>query len=184
MVHYELIQPMAMPKTPLRLTANQLPELIHLDDCALCGMWDFSIERLPTVPNDLNLDAAIKEIELTKSHHLLVVDKDGHTLAGIISGNDLFGEKPIKWLQQSGGDRAQLKMRMLMTPITEALLLPFGQLQSARIGNIIHTFQNEKKNYALALEHNPVQPDSPIIRGLFSLAQIKKQLHGDVPVLP
>ena len=178
MIHYETLTALDLPNQPLKLMGGQLPDLVHLDDPATNAMWDFNTERLQTVPQDLLLSGALKELETTRSHHLLVVDKDGKTLLGIANGNDLLGEKPIKWLQETGNDRDNLKICLLMTPINEATIIAAKGIDSAKVGNIVHTFQEHKKPYIIVLN------DDNTVRGIFSYAYLKKQLHSDVPVIP
>jgi|GEM_PF-6764911 len=177
MIHYEILEAIDMPSQPLKLMGGQLPAIVHLDDPATDAMWDFNTERLQTVPKDLLLSGAIKELETTHSHHLLVVDHDG-SLLGIVNGNDLLGEKPIKWQQDTGNDRSQLKVCLLMTPITQATMISAKGIDSAKVGNIVHTFQKKKTPYIIVLN------DDNTVRGIFSYAFLKKQLHSAVPVIP
>jgi CBS-domain-containing membrane protein len=178
MIHYEILESIEMPSAPLKLMGGQLPVIVHLDDPATDAMWDFNTERLQTVPKDLLLSGAIKELEATHSHHLLVVDHDGKTLLGIANGNDLLGEKPIKWQQDTGNDRSQLKVCLLMTPVTQATIIAAKNIDSAKIGNIVHTFQDKKTPYIIVLN------DDHTVRGIFSYAFLKKQLHHEVPMIP
>ena len=178
MIHYEILDSIALPTQPLTLMGGQLPELVHLDDPATDAMWDFNTERLQTVPDNLLLSGAIKELEMTRSHHLLVVDKNGQSLLGILNGSDLLGEKPIKWLQETGNDRNTLKARMLMTPIANATIISAAHIDTAKVGNIVHTFQDSKKPYIIVLN------DDNTVRGIFSFAYLKKQLHTNVPTIP
>lgn len=178
MIHYEILPSLSLPAELLKLMGGQLPDLVHLDDPATDAMWDFNTERLQTVPQDLLLSGAIKEMNAAHSHHLLVVGHDGKTLLGIVNGNDLLGEKPIKWQQETGNDRNQLKVCLLMTPIADATIISAKNIDSAKVGNIVHTFQDKKTPYIIVLN------DNNTVRGIFSYAYLKKQLHTDIPVIP
>lgn len=177
MIHYEILETIDAPTEALKLMGGQLPAIVHLDDPATDAMWDFNTERLQTIPKDLLLAGAIKELETTHSHHLLVVDHDG-SLLGIVNGNDLLGEKPIKWQQDTGNDRSQLKVCLLMTPVKDATMISAKDIDSAKVGNVLHTFQQQKKPYIIVLN------DDNTVRGIFSYAYLKKQLHQDEPVIP
>lgn len=175
MIHYELIK-----TTPLQpnatLFSRALPELVHLDDPALLVMTDFSHTDPVTVDANSPMDDALNEMKLKGVHLLIVVDA-AKQLVGIISSEDLIGEKPITLVQRVGR-RDQVLVKMLMTPLNEIPAFALDDLERARVGNVVNTLKSCHQHYALAVKQQ--DDGSQIIRGIFTTSQISRQLHMEV----
>lgn len=178
MAKYEALPTTAILPNGTMLHANKLPELVHLEDPALSVMIDFTLTPPHTIhPND-TMDRAIHEMQVSGTHLLLVVDEAGH-FKGIVTSQDVLGEKPITLLQESRMHRDQITVKMIMVPYTHILALDFALVESiACVGHIVKTLATHKQHYALA-----VLPDSnnivQHIRGIFIASQLSKQLHID-----
>lgn len=177
-----------MPKTYAPLPTNHLPheccyihsgempELVHLDDSALNVMFDYEHTRAVTVDqHELLADARI-EMKACGVHVLLVIDDMQHVV-GIISSEDILGEKPVKVSQEKDLPRSQLKVNMVMTPREHVVAINFADLRLARVGELVQTLRQAKQHYALVTEH---RQGKTIVRGLFSLTFISKRTPGQV----
>lgn len=173
----------ALPTTVIQpngtmLNTHQLPELVHMDDSALSVMADFTQTPPHIVRPDDTMDHAISEMEISGTHLLLVVNIAGH-FQGVVSSEDVWGEKPIQLIQERRIRRDQVLVRMVMVPYTHVTALDFNLITTARVGNIVKTLAEHKQHYALAISPSNDQ-SVQLIRGIFTASQISKQLHMDI----
>lgn len=178
MPNYELLEPLQSRPDNIFLRKSYLPELVHLDDPAICVMRDFNQNR-PNITNEhVSMDEALNEMKMTGCH-LLLVTNDDNNLLGLISTEDLLGEKPIKLMNHNRIDRSHIKVKMIMTPISEIELICYESIQRARVGNVVATMKKNNSHYAFIIENHDGE-SHPTIRGLFNTTQISKQLHSEV----
>src|SRR3989338_6402364 len=113
MAKYEALPTTTILPNGTMLHAHHLPELVHMDYPALSVMTDFTLTPPHTVKPADTMDHAINEMEISGVHLLLVVNEEGH-FQGIISSEDVWGEKPIKLLQERRVPRDQILVRPIM----------------------------------------------------------------------
>ncbi len=175
MIKYEQIPTIPLEDAALR--SHHLPELVHLNDPAFTVMNDFSTMPPLTIdPND-TMDSALNEMKLKGVHLLLVVDKN-KKIHGIISSEDLMGEKPITLIQQRRVERNQIFVKMIMVPLEQIVAFDISDIETARVGNIVETMKQLRTHYAMAVQKD--DDENKTIRGLFNTSQISKQLHMDI----
>jgi CBS-domain-containing membrane protein len=155
-----------------------LPAIAHWDDPAMQVLVDFKYVKAETIGADETIDTALTMVKNCSYHALLVIDKEDKIL-GLISSEDLLGEKPLKAIQERRIARADISVRMVMTPQHELMAIDVENLRHAKVGHIVSTLHARKQHYALAVKVDEVN-DKQTVRGLFSLAQISKQLGVDV----
>lgn len=108
----------SIPITPL-LTGcsfsqpHKLPEVAHLNDPAITIMTDFKIVKPITIFPDAPLSEATMEMKVCNVHMLFVVDKSQKVI-GIITSEDLLGEKPLKVSMTRHIKRSEVLVRMVM----------------------------------------------------------------------
>lgn len=172
-----------LPITPIQpngtmLNMQSLPELVHMDDPAFSVMIDFTVMPPHIISPTDTMDHAIHEMEVSGSHLLLVVNNEGH-FQGIVSSEDVWGEKPIKLIHERRIHRDQLLVKTVMVPYSEITALDFSIIETACVGHIVKTLLHHKCHYALAV--SPSSDSSvQIIRGIFTISQLSKQLHKDI----
>ncbi len=179
MPNYELLKPIENKPEKIILRRQYLPELVHLDDPALAVMRDFHLNRPNLVNPNVTMDEALNEMKVTGCHLLMVADDD-NTLLGILSTEDLLGEKPIQLLTEKRIERKLITTKMVMTPIDEVAIFDLDTIEHARVGNIVNTLKTLRVHYALVLQPKNNDPMEPTIRGLLNTSQISKQLHSEV----
>lgn len=156
--------------------SGELPELVHLDDLALNVMFDYEHTRAVTIDKHALLADARIEMKACGVHTLLVIDEEQHVV-GLISSEDILGEKPVRVAQERLIQRAQVKVGMVMTPREDIVVLRYEQLRLARVGELVQTLRQAKQHYALVTE---VRHDKTLVRGLFSLTFISKHSPGQI----
>lgn len=177
MVKYELIPTISLQKTGVKLRSQILPELVHLEDPAFSVMSDFSQSTPITIDPDEPMDEALNEMKVKGVHLLLVVNSE-KDIIGLISSEDLLGEKPIKIIQENRISRSQILVKMIMEPINKIAAFDIEAVEHARVGNIVQTLQSLRTHYALVVQTD--EKGIQIIRGLFNTSQISKQLHTNI----
>lgn len=155
----------------------ELPEVVHLDDPALMVMIDFKQIKPPLIAPEAPVDQALNEMKISGVHLLLVADKEDRII-GLISSEDILGEKPITLLQERRINRAEILTRMVMTPAENILAFDFDLLRHARVGNVVNTLKKLRQHYALVVKVDA--NGQQLVRGLFSTSQISKQLHMNI----
>lgn len=178
MAKYESLPTTTINADHTTLPSHDLPELVYLDDPATAVMLDFTHTPPHIISPNKSMDEALNEMKATGAHLLLAVGPNGH-LKGIISSEDILGEKPITLIQEKRISRDKIKVEMLMRPAENIFALNIETIVDARVGHIVKTLTEHNRQYALVVS-NSKNSDKTMIRGLFTLSQISKLLHMDL----
>ena len=154
------------------------PDLLHLDDSAMHVMTDFHYATPRTVTREVQIDAALEHMKTAGVRLLLVIDDDDNVI-GIITAKDIQGEKPIRLMEQTRIDRADMTVSAIMTPQPDIPVLPMLSVRDAQIGHIVETLNTLERQHILVVDTEP-ESGAQTVRGVFSTSQISKQLHADV----
>lgn len=103
---------------------------------------------------------------------LLALDADG-TLAGLITANDILGEKPLHLVHDRRIRHSDILVADVMTPAARLDAFDWKAVQAARVGNVVARLQQARRQHALVTQHVDGQT---LVRGIFSLSQIARQL--------
>lgn len=155
---------------------TELPEMAHLNEPALHVMTDFTKTRPYTISADGTIEEALTEMKVCGVRLLLVIDKDRHLL-GLISSEDLLGEKPLKVMKDRAIRRTDIRINMLMTQQGYLEVLDIAKLQHAKVGHVVETLLHLQQHYVLVVE---TVGEKQRVRGLFSASQINRQVGKDV----
>jgi CBS-domain-containing membrane protein len=175
-----------IPTSPLQKGATfhkprqMLPESVTADDPAIQVMTDFQIVTAYTIfPLETIEDARAKMIH-RGVRMLLVVDDMNHIL-GLITATDLTGEKPMQVVQHQGIRHSDVMVKDIMTPRERLEVLCMEDVQKARVGDILATLKAHGRQHALVVDRTPDR--SQMLRGMFSVSQIGKQLGASVETI-
>src|SRR3990172_4570637 len=168
----------ALPLRPLekgarlRAAAAQSGERLPLDSRALSVMTDFAIVPAATIEPDTSVDDANRSMIRRGVRSLIVVDHDRRML-GIITANDVLGERPMQIALERNVKHHEILVREIMTPSDQIEALPIDALLDAKIGHLVATLRKAGRQHALVVERGP---GGDALRGIFSLTQIAAQL--------
>jgi CBS domain-containing protein len=159
-------------------TPNGLTPLVYAEDPAISVMTDFSEVTPVTIEPGLGIDLALRKMKQAGVRLLLVTDRKDN-IAGIITSYDIQGDWPLRLAQEQGIAHADMRVRMLMTPLDEVMAMDIITVRGACVGHIIRTLRDNESSYTLVIE---IDRDSgeQLIRGLFSIAYISKLMGYDV----
>lgn len=161
------------PRTGFAQPVHALPERVGLDEPAVSVMTD--LERVSAVlirPDDSIEEANRRMIQ--RGVRLLLVVDGSRAVAGLITANDILGEKPLQVINQRGGRREDLVVRDIMTPQHQLEVLDLRDVRNARVGHIVATLKERARQHAVVVETDAAGRQT--VRGLFSLTQIARQL--------
>jgi predicted transcriptional regulator len=154
---------------------------ITLDDAAFSMMTDFSHTR----PFATTANASIEEINtkmIACGVRLLFVAERDEVLLGLVTYNDIFGEKPLQYIKEHGGKREEITALDIMTPMSRLESLQLSDIRRAQVGDIVETMKTSGRQHILVSEE---QPDgSQTISGMFSSTQIEQQLKIKIELSP
>jgi CBS-domain-containing membrane protein len=104
---------------------------------------------------------------------LLAIDSH-QNLAGIITTNDILGEKPVAVAQERRIHHRDILVADIMTPCERLEAFDMQALKSARVGQVIASLQHSRRHHALVVQAGA--DGKREVRGIFSLSQIARQL--------
>jgi CBS domain-containing protein len=115
---------------------------------------------------------------ITRGVRALFVVGDSGVVLGIVTANDILGERPIQIAQDRGVRHVDVLVSEVMTPadLMEAMELP--DVLRVRVGDIVETLKRSGRQHALVIESASADATSATrtVRGIFSLTQIARQL--------
>jgi len=164
------------PETP--------PDWVRHDDPALSVFTDFERVTPRTVAPDVPIDRALEQMKKQGVRLLLVTDEHD-VIVGLVTAGDIQGEKPIRITQDSRVPRAEIRVRDVMVPQPEIAVLNMISVEPATVGHILATLHELEKQHVLVVQVNEPTGEQ-CVRGLFSLSQVRKQMHavGDEDIPP
>ncbi|MDR3394332.1 MAG: CBS domain-containing protein [Parasulfuritortus sp.] len=179
---YHVLPVVPMQKGATFVTPKQLvAETVGMDQPALLVMTDFAtVTALTILP--------LESIEVARTrmiHHgvrSLLVSDDQHHILGVITANDLSGERPMHIIRTQGIRHADVLVKDIMTPREHLEVICMADLQKAKVGDIVTTLQAQGRQHALVVERGADQ--SQVLRGLFSASQIGRQLGTSIQTVP
>ena len=150
---------------------------VRLDDSALSVMTDLTKVTAVTIAPGTSMNVAAQRMRQRGVRMLLVVEND--VIVGLITATDLQSEKPMQFIQRYGGTRNDIMVRDIMTPAAKLEVLCFDDVERAQVGNIVATLEAAGRQHALVVDR--LQGNGPQqLRGIFSAAQIARQLDTDL----
>lgn len=173
---YEILPTITLHAGSTYMQPPALPEVAHLDDPALDFVVDFKTNYAFTIKPDAPVTHALIEMEVLGAHLLLVVDQQDKVI-GIISSEHILGEKTIKLIHEKRILRHEVEVQMVMRPQADVMAFDYASLKHAKVGHVINTMRDARQHYALVVELD--SEHKQIVRGMFSLSLLSKQLNSD-----
>jgi len=151
---------------------QRLAERVSIDDPAIAVMTDLArVSAVLTRPTD-TMDEALSRMKQRGVRLLLVVNGE-RRIMGLITANDILGERPMRHIGQHGGRRSELLVEHVMTPREDLEAMAMATVQASKVGHIVATLHQTGRQHALAVEADGR------IRVIFTATQIARQLGVD-----
>ena len=166
-----------------RITQNGSREAVKIgqQDPAFLMMTDFNHVR----PFSTTITATIAEINqkmINCGVRLLFVIDNNDALLGLVTYNDIYGEKPVRYLQENGGKRDEISALDIMTPLASLEALEITDVLKARIGDVVETMKTTGRQHILVVESHTDGVQT--LSGLFSSTQIENRLNMKIELSP
>ncbi len=152
---------------------QRLPEKVTADSPAIDVMTDFTKVAAITMTPFASLDEAEQRM-IASGVRLLLVTDQANSILGVLTANDLLGDRPVKYLQEVGGKRSDIELRDIMTSSDQIQVLYMVDVENAKVGDIIETMKKVGRQHAMVVDLD--EEKNQVVRGLFSTTQIGRQL--------
>jgi predicted transcriptional regulator len=179
--HHNLSHKSLAPGTIITQNRPIRSTRISLTDPASSIMTDFSHTRPFLTTAAANIDE-INDKMIACGVRLLFVTEGNEILQGLITYNDIIGEKPVRYMQEHGGTRSEILAQDIMVPLNKLEALQLEDVLKANIGDIVEVLRAAGRQHLLVVEDqtNGIQ----IISAMFSSTQIEKQLGIKIELSP
>jgi CBS domain-containing protein len=172
-----LRQVKARPGETYRLQSHTSELRVQASSPATDVMTDLSRVAAVTTTTGASLDEAHQTMITHGVRALFVVD-EGRVVLGIITANDILGERPIQIAQDRGVRHAEILVGEVMTPADLVEAMELQDVLQVRVGDVVETLKRYGRQHALVIESGSPNAASATrtVRGIFSLTQIARQL--------
>ena len=160
------------------LSPRHLPPPVALDDPAWTVMTDFARVTPRTTRPEVAIDTALDEMR-DSGVRLLLVRSDLQDVIGLISSYDIQGERPLQLASELRMPRAAITVGQLMTPAEAIRVLDLADVEAASVGHVVTTLRALETRHVLVCDPY----DGGRVRGLFSAAEVGRQLGVDIDEL-
>jgi CBS domain-containing protein len=154
--------------------------LVTPDSPAVEVLTDLThVKPATTHPQTLAREA--EQQMIVKGVRMLFVVSEMPVVEGLITAADIRGDQQMRLVHERRVAFDELTVADLMTPLAMLDTIEFGQLRSARVGNIIATLKRIGRHHLLVIES--VGAGGPgRVRGVFSRSQIERQLGTAIDI--
>jgi CBS domain-containing protein len=147
---------------------------VTLESAALEVMTDLKRTTPATIRPQAPLGAA-NQFMITRGVRLLLVVDEAERVLGVITATDILGERPMRVATERGMRSDELTVADIMAPAEQVEVVSLEDVASARVGHVLETLRRAGRQHALVLD------SERMVRGIFSLSQIGRQLGVAVP---
>jgi CBS domain-containing protein len=170
-----LRQSRAGPGETYRLQAPTTSVRVHAHSPAIDVMTDLRQVAAVTTRSSATIHDA-RQVMIGRGVRALFVVDDECTVLGILTATDLLGERPVQIAQQRGLRHDEVLVRLVMTPAERLEAMDLDEVVRARVGDVVASLKLSGRQHALVTESGAGAGGTRIVRGIFSLTQIARQL--------
>jgi CBS domain-containing protein len=128
--------------------------------------------------------AGANQFMITRAVRLLLVADEQENVLGVITATDILSERAMRAAIDRGLRRDELTVADVMTPAELVEVIAYQDVQSARVGHVLETLRRAGRQHALVVDFDEIpargllEPPArrTMVRGIFSLSQIARQL--------
>lgn len=146
---------------------------VTIESAALEVMTDLARTTPATIRPQAPL-AGANQFMITRGVRLLLVVDDEEKVLGLVSATDILGERPMLAATGRGLRRDELTVADIMIAAERVEVIALADLTGARVGHVLETLRRCGRQHALVVE------GERMVRGIFSLSQIARQLGVQV----
>lgn len=149
-------------------------EPLTLADPSIKAMTDLKKVSARTIFAKEAIETANQKMIQNKIRMLFVVNISDE-VTGLITADDILGEKPVRVAQEHQKKRNEVIVEDIMTPFDHIDAFSIKDISTSRVGDIVETLKAKGRQHALVVDNQGFN-NKKTIRGIFSLNQIARQL--------
>lgn len=149
------------------------PRRVRMDSPAIEVMTDLQRVRAVTLGAGATLDEANRTMIQHGVRLLFATDPDGR-LVGMITANDLLGEKPVQFGRERSLKFDEIRVSDIMVPRDRIDVIALDDVLRAEVGHVVVTLKAWGRQHAVVVDAD--ENGTQMVRGIFSLTQIGRQL--------
>lgn len=153
---------------------QELPSSVTLESPAVLTMTDLRQIAAFTIEPHVSIAWAHETMRANGVRLLLVTNSEGEVI-GLITANDIQGQKPLQLLHEMRLRRAEILVRDIMTPKSDLDCVTLNEVMVASVGHVLETLRRLGRHHALVCECDHIGAASSI-RGIFSATRLSQQL--------
>jgi CBS domain containing-hemolysin-like protein len=134
----------------LRRPTQPSSERVTLESPALGVMTDFTRATPATIRPQAPL-AGANQFMITRGVRLLLVVDEHEIVLGVLTANDLLGERSMLAATGRGVRRDELTVADVMTPAERVEVVEFSQVQGARVGHVLETLRRAGRQLGVSV---------------------------------
>ena len=152
---------------------QKVPERVRIESSALEAMTDLTRVTAVIIFAGDPVDEAHHRMIQRGVRLLLVVDQD-RKVHGVITADDVLGEKPVQAAVQRGPRRHDVAHLDFAVRHAALQVLDFAEVSAATVGHVVATLKAAGRQHTLVVERDARGRQR--VRGIFSATQIARQL--------
>jgi CBS-domain-containing membrane protein len=145
-------------------------------------MTDLTRFKAATTQPETSLLQA-EQIMIYQGVRMLFVVTEMPAIEGLVTAADLHGDRQMRLVHQRGARYEEVTVGDVMNSLSMLDAVDYGRLRAARVGNVIATMARTGRDHLLAIQEATSQTPRRV-RGLFSRAQIERQLGRSIDMAP
>lgn len=168
----------ALNLAPLKKSANlyqpvhMMEGAVELSDPAKYVFTDFQRVTPLTIEASATIERANEKMIMCGVRLLFVCDDHG-TIEGLITADDILGERPVQYVKEHGGCRQDILVLDIMTHQKKLETVDLDVVLEATVGDIAETIKHTGKHHILVTENIR---GNETLRGIFSRTQVSRQI--------
>ncbi len=143
---------------------------------AISVMTDLKIIKPFQIDASASL-SAINEKMIACGVRLLFVRNSQGKLAGLVTSNDILGEKPLLFATNNSCSRNDIEAKDMMTPISKLEAIAFADIEKATVADVVMALEDSRRHHLLVLQTNEGRN---CVRGIISITQVSHQLGKEI----
>jgi len=179
--YQDLAHQLLAPGTSIQQSRNPDTTVITLEDKAESVYTDFAYVRPFTINSTATIDQ-VNDRMIACGVRLLFVTETHGLLQGLVTYTDLFGEKPVRYIQEHGGRREEILAQDIMTPLVQLETLQKKDVLRASVGDIVETIKSAGRQHMLVSQTN--DKGQQTVTGLVSSTHLEKLLDIKIELSP
>ncbi len=162
-----------------RLQLAGIPEFPRLtpENPAVSVFTDFTRNAVYSTESEATIDRALEFMKAVGVRFLFVKDEQD-ALVGLVTSNDILGEKPMRYLQSldctlSTCSREDVLVRHVMVPQHEWEVIDYADVLKAKISQVVDAFKSRGRRHLVVTEDCEGEG---VVRGIFSATRVEQVL--------